>query len=379
MASGPFLLVAGDFVQTGGMDRANFELSMSLATMQYEVQLVGHFADRRLLQLPNVIYHHAIRPGNSHFLGEPFLNRTGRHWAKSASARGGRVIVNGGNCRWHDINWVHYVHAAYEPVVSGSAIRRSRWRWSHRSHLRAERRAIKQARIVIVNSERTGRDVVEHLDVPVARVRRAYYGIDPSIYRPHSERERSEAKARFGWSPRPVAAFIGGLGDRRKSFDIVFDVWKILASRTGWDVDLAVIGAGAELADWISRAQTSGMSGRIRFLGFRKDLPDILEACDAMVAPARYEAYGMAVQECLCMGIAALASRISGVSEHYPEELNELLIEDPGDRQELVDRLWNWRQRKDHFDALVLQLSSRMRMHTWEKMTAEVLHIVNSG
>ncbi len=361
------------------MDRANFELSLNLANLQYEVQLVGHFADRRLLQLPNVTYHHAIRPANSHLLGEPFLDRTGRRWARTTSARGGRVIVNGGNCRWHDINWVHYVHAAYEPSVSGSAIRRSRWRWSHRSHLRAERRAIQQARIVIVNSERTGRDVVEHLGVPAARVRRAYYGIDPSIYRPHSEKERSAAKARLDWGPWPVAVFVGALGDRRKSFDVVFEAWRILASRAGWDVDLAVIGAGAELADWISRAETSGMSERIRFLGFRKDLPDILEASDAMVAPARYEAYGMAVQECLCMGLPALTSRLSGVSEHYPAELNDLLIEDPGDRQELVDRLWNWRQRKDHFDALVLQLSSRLRTHTWEKMTAEILHIVNSG
>jgi glycosyltransferase involved in cell wall biosynthesis len=263
--------------------------------------------------------------------------------------------------------------------VAGSSVRRARWRWSHRSHLRAERAAITGARIVLVNSERTGRDVVERLGVPAARVHRAYYGIDPSIYRPRGEGERPAAKARLGWGPQPVAAFIGGLGDRRKSFDVVFDAWEMLAGRAGWDVDLAVIGAGAELPDWISRAKTCGLSGRIHFLGFRKDVPDILAACDAMIAPAKYEAYGMAVQECLCMGLPALASRISGVSEQYPEELNELLIEDPGDPQELVDRLWNWRQRKDHFESLVLQLSSRLRMHTWEKMTAEVLRIVNSG
>ena len=107
-------------------------------------------------------------------------------------------------------------------------------------------------------------------------------------------------------------------------------------------------------------------------------MPAILEACDALVAPANYEAYGMAAQEALCMGLPALVSRASGISEQYPVELVELLLDDPSDRRELVERLWNWRQRKDDFDALSLQFSSRLRTHTWENMAAEILRIVHS-
>ena len=32
-----------------------------------------------------------------------------------------RVVVNGGNCRWADINWVHYVHAAFAPDLPPAA------------------------------------------------------------------------------------------------------------------------------------------------------------------------------------------------------------------------------------------------------------------
>ena len=379
MTSRTFLLVAGDFVQTGGMDRANYELSRCLAKQQYEVHLAAHFADRELLKLKNVAYHHVIRPGNSHLLGEPFLDRAGRHWARKTSAHGGHVIVNGGNCRWHDINWVHYVHAAYEPVIAGPALRRARWRFSHRRYLRDEYQALTQARVLIVNSERTKRDVVEQLGVPAKRVHCVYYGIDPSIYRPLDLQGRAKTKERLGWGPQPVVAFVGAMSDRRKGFETVFDAWKTLAGRPGWDVDLAVIGTGAELPNWISRAQAQGLGGRIHFLGFRSDVPLILEACDALVAPARYEAFGMAVQEALCLGLPALASRSSGVAEQYPDEMEELLLDDPADCQELTERLWHWRQRKEEFEGTAWQLSSRLRAHTWEKMTEEILRIVNTA
>jgi glycosyltransferase involved in cell wall biosynthesis len=376
----PFLLVAGDFVRTGGMDRANFELAMSLAKRSHEVELVGHFADPGLVAMANVSHYRAARPVNSHFLGEPFLDRAGVRRAREISARGGRVIVNGGNCNWGDINWVQYVHAAYEPVVAGSALLRARWRWNHRSHLRAERDVVPRARIVLANSERTRRDVIEHLGVPERQVHRVYYGVDPSTYRPIDEASRRIAKEKFGWNARHIAVFAGGVGDRRKGFDVVFDAWKILASRAQWDVDLVAVGAGAELASWKARAKAAGIG--IHFLGFRKDLAQILEACDVLIAPAKYEAYGIAVQEGLCMAIPAVISRSSGVAEHYregPSELSELLLNDSADAQELVERLRNWRERKDRFDALTLELSSLLRAHTWDEMTAEILQIVEAG
>src|SRR5207253_6590904 len=44
-------------------------------------------------------------------------------WAGKITGRKGRVLVNGGNCRWGDINWVHYVHASYRAPAAGGALR----------------------------------------------------------------------------------------------------------------------------------------------------------------------------------------------------------------------------------------------------------------
>ena len=120
----PYLLVSGDFHLGGGMDRANYALADYLAHAGHETHLIAHSVDSELAERPNIFFHPVIKPFGSDMLGEPFLDRIGRHWAAWIRARGGRVIVNGGNCNWNDVNWVHYVHAVYRPSVTGVLTKR---------------------------------------------------------------------------------------------------------------------------------------------------------------------------------------------------------------------------------------------------------------
>src|SRR5579864_1200366 len=115
-----WLLVTGDFTLLGGMDRANHALASYLARrVGTEVHLVTHRVWDDLSVLPNVRVHRVWRPWGSHWLGMPLLARSGRRWARRLAPAGARVVVNGGNCVWGDINWVHYVHAAWPPRPCG--------------------------------------------------------------------------------------------------------------------------------------------------------------------------------------------------------------------------------------------------------------------
>ena len=230
----------------------------------------------------------------------------------------------------------------------------------------------------MVNSQRTRRDVIEHCNVSADRVRCVYLGIDPDLFFPITAGQRAAAKKSLGWDAAPVVAFIGGLSDRRKGFDTVYAAWKALSGRSDWDVNLAVIGAGAEMPEWQARAEADGMGRRIRFLGFRRDVPAVLAACDAFVAPARYESYGMAVLEALCMGIPALVSRDAGVAERYPPELSALLIDHPENPEEVSGGLRNWYQHREEFAAQVRELSAGLRAHTWGKMAEEFMQAARS-
>ena len=71
-------------------------------------------------------------------------------------------------------------------------------------------------------------------------------------------------------------------GDPRapEGFDTLFEAWLSLCRDVRWDADLVVVGTGAELPKWRDRAAAVGVADRIRFLGFRTDVPDILSALD---------------------------------------------------------------------------------------------------
>ncbi|HYH94381.1 glycosyltransferase family 4 protein [Hyalangium sp.] len=373
----PYTLIAGDFVATGGMDRANLALASYLARQGGPVRLVAHRVADELLGFPNVRFVRVPKPAGAYMLGEPLLDGVGRLWARRTLAEGGEVLANGGNCAVPAANWVHYVHGAYQSEGTGSLLRRLKGRVSHRLYLRGERQALRRARVIIANSERTKEDLVVATGASPERVHVIYYGIDPERFRPRTSEERREARAALGWSEgRRVALFVGALGDKRKGFDTVFPAWVRLCARGDWSVDLKVVGVGAQREVWEREARERELGERIQFLGFRKDVSELMAAADLLVAPTRYEAYGLGVHEALCTGLPALVSRTAGVAERYPVGLRDLLIDKPNDVEELVRRLEDWRTREAQLAPDAAKLAETLRSQTWDGMAAAIVDLL---
>ena len=366
-----WLLVSGDFARNGGMDRANLELAKFLATEE-PVHLVTHRVVDELSANPNVTVHRVPRPFGKHLLGQPLLARAGRTWAARLAKKGFRVIVNGGNCRWPDANWVHCVHAAYPSPAVGGFSMRAKMHATHRLNRWNERRAMRKAQLVVCNSRRTARDAVELLGVAPERTKVLYLGSDPVEFPAVTESERRMARSQLGWDERPWVGFVGQLGNRVKGFDTLYTAWSSLCADPLWDANLAVIGEGPTRAEWEARAASDGLAGRIRFLGFRTDVPAVLAGCDALAAPSRYDAYGMGVHEALCRGLPAIVSAAAGVSERYPADLADMILRDAEDANELCDRLKHWRTNLDSFAARIRPLANELRSRTWADMAREM-------
>jgi glycosyltransferase involved in cell wall biosynthesis len=376
-----YLLVTGDFVKTGGMDRANFALADYLGRQGKKVYLVAHRVADELLAYPHVKFYPVPKLVNNYLLSSPLLNWIGGWQAQRLIQEDTRVMVNGGNCQWGDVNWVHYVHAAYQPDSQVGLFRRFKSKVSHRMFLDAEKKALTSARVIIVNSERTKRDLVEKLAIPEQKLHVVYYGIDPQVFYPATPTERSILRQQLGWSPdQNIVVFIGALSDRRKGFDTLFTAWQLLCKSSDWNADLVVIGVGAELTKWQNRASNAGISN-IHFLGFRNDVPNLLRAADCLVAPTRYEAYGLGVHEALSCGLPAIVSATAGIAERYPAQLQDLLLPNPEDALDLAARLQKWQttcsssslSHQDDYTKLVLSFSQQLRNYTWDDMAKSIL------
>jgi glycosyltransferase involved in cell wall biosynthesis len=366
-------LVSGDFVPTGGMDMPNLALARYLAGQGREVDVVAYRIDESLSSLRNVRFHRVPKPLRSYFLSSPLLGVQGREVGARTLQRGGRTVVNGGNCDLPDVNWVHYVHAAYDNAPA-QPLRRAKQQVERRVALHRERRCLSRARVVVANSRRTKRDLVELVGIDPTAIEVVYYGVDER-FRPAGEEERSRLRARIAIGSGPILVFVGALGDRRKGFDTLFDAWQGLGGN--WDATLLVVGQGAELPAWQSRVERAGLASSVKFLGFRRDVPDILRAADAIVAPTRYEAFGQAVHEALCCGVTPIVSAEAGVTDRFGSDFSELLLQDPESSSELRGRLTHWRSSLTEQREVAGRLATRLAERSWDVMSSDIASLLD--
>ena len=368
------MIVAGDFVRTGGMDRANLALAERLAERGFPVHLVSHRVDNSLSRHEMVTVHEVPRPGGRHFPASFLLSRTARTIA--SRLENAVVVANGGNLAWQGLNWVHYLHAAWKGA-DGSALRRMKSGIQRRIERHRERQALRRARRVVCNSEQTARQVIDLIGVPADRVSVVYYGADSTRFGPVTTAERQRMRSTLSIGPsQPCIAFVGALGDGRKNFATLFEAWRRLGDDSDWrDAVLLVVGEGAQLPRWQARAEACGLKDGIRFLGFRKDVGEILSACDLVVHPARYEAFGLSPYEALCRGVPVLVSADAGVAELIPPELAGMTLRSPDDADELTTKLRDWRNRFGKADVALESLSARCRARSWTDMADEIISL----
>jgi glycosyltransferase involved in cell wall biosynthesis len=371
----PWLVASGDFTTLGGMDRANHGLAQYLARSGREVHLVAHRVAEDLERLPGVTVHAVPRPLGAHMFGAPLLAHA---TARRARALGGMacVLVNGGNARLRTATWVHYLHAAHAPAAPGSARTLISSTLGRQYYLAQERAALRDASVVICNSERTASDVERFYRIDPSRLRIVYYGVDARDFRVTTELERRAAREALGIGEQRVAVFVGALGDRRKGFDVLFDAWHGLTADPGWDVDLLVVGAGAERDAWMQKAREAGLAERVRFLGFRSDVASILAASDVLVHPARYEPYGLGVHEAICRGVPAIVTSCAGVAERYPKTFAGLIVSDPPRAEPLMRALQAWRAEQAAWRERTADFAAHLSARSWDDMATDIVAVL---
>lgn len=365
------------------MDKANLALAEYLVDHGSPVHVVCHSIDADFARHPLVTAHIVSRPAGSYFLGRPLLDFRGRKIAARVVGQwpDTRVVVNGENCLWPGINWVHYVHHAWQPEHrEGPLWFRGKQALSTWLVLRRERKAGRVARSFITNSDRTTRDVVERLGVDPRRVHTVYLGSETEWGAVTPAERAASRKALQIPEARPVAVFIGSLGlDRRKGFDTLLEAWRILCGDEQWDVDLLVAGSGHSLPLCREMVTRWKLEHRIRILGFSDRVRELLAAADLLVSPVRYEAYGLNVQEAICRGIPAIVSAGAGVAERYSPEDAGLLLPDPENVDDLVARLKAWRSNMHHWQARFQDLGEKLREYGWQDMASRMVAIATQA
>ncbi len=80
-------------------------------------------------------------------------------------------------------------------------------------------------------------------------------------------------------------------------------------------LDPMVQGSSVMLHQMEKQIKDRGWGDRIRFLGYRKDIPRLLASSDLLTHPTRMEGFGLTLVEALAVGLPIVASNVEGIPE----------------------------------------------------------------
>lgn len=147
-------------------------------------------------------------------------------------------------------------------------------------------------------------------------------GIDTDVYR-YSDETRAEMRKEFGFTDEYVVAHVGRFS-KAKNHTFLLDVFEEML-KINPDSVLLLAGIG-ELEDEIKQKATDrNLIDKIRFLGLRGDVPNVLCAADVFVFPSFYEGMPNTVIEAQAISLHCVISDritpdadITGLVEYLP-------------------------------------------------------------
>jgi len=168
--------------------------------------------------------------------------------------------------------------------------------------------------------------VEQHLlaqGVPQEKIHLLYYGIDLERYA-HALPVR-EAKVRLGLPEEARTVGVVGHLSPRKGHRFLIEALHRIEAETG-PVHAVFAGEGDLEETLREQAAALGMSERVHFLGFRRDVIEVVSAFDVFVLPSLKEGLSIAVMEAMSLGRPVIATNIAGMPEVVRDGETGLLV-----------------------------------------------------
>ena len=115
-------------------------------------------------------------------------------------------------------------------------------------------------------------------------------------------------------------------------------LFRALAGLTDHPWELDLIGDGPLMGEMKSLAAALGLGGRVRFLGQRTDVDQILAAGQVSLLVTNWEGFPLSILESMRAGLPVVASSVGGIGESVRDEENGYLVS-RGDVELLRDRI----------------------------------------
>jgi glycosyltransferase involved in cell wall biosynthesis len=332
-----FCIVTHNVLKGDGQGRVNYEVVWEALRQGHHITLVSSCVSEDLQAHPNVCWVRIAIEGVPTDLGTGIVFCwKSTAWLRRHCHEFDSVLVNGGLTNaFSDINAVHFVHTAWLRSQFHAWHKKKdlyglyQWIYS-RYHAYREIRAFKRSRLIVAVSKKVKQELIE-IGVPEDRIHVILNGVDLQEFQPGQvNRDKWDLPLHAN-----VALFVGEIRSNRKNLDTV--LYSIKATP---NLHLAVVGDTTG-SIYPALARKLEISDRVHFLGYRKDVAEIMKAVDFFVFPSRYEACTLVLMEALASGLPVVTAISTGGAEVITPDCGFVL-----------DNSEDWQTLRSHLEVL---------------------------
>ncbi|MEH1822702.1 MAG: glycosyltransferase family 4 protein [Nostoc sp.] len=346
-----------------GQGRVNYEVAQEAIRRGHHLTLLASEVAPELEQNNQVNWIKIpVKGYPTEFIRNFIFAQKSADWLRQHRSDIDLVKVNGAiSMAAADVNAVHFVHSSW--LRSPVHISRDRhdlygfYQWLFTAfNARWEKQAFQKAQVVVAVSEKVAQELV-NIGVPRSRIQVIVNGVDLEEFTPgESNRQKLGLPENV-----TLALFAGDIRTPRKNLDTVLNALVQVP-----DLHLAVVGH-IEGSPFPQLAASLGLSDRVHFVGFRRDIPEIMRSVDLFIFPSRYEACSLVLLEALSSGLPVITATATGGAELVTPECG-IVLTDSND----IDALAVAMMSLVSDSALMQQMSQAARsvaeQHSWTTM-----------
>ncbi|MBV6524928.1 glycosyltransferase family 4 protein, partial [Ursidibacter maritimus] len=169
-----------------------------------------------------------------------------------------------------------------------------------------EQKCFQQAKLIIAHSNLMKNELVELYNIEQEKIKVIYPPVDTKRFYVVSDSERDRLRNKLGFSKNEIIYLFPSTGHYRKGFEEL----KAFFESTDLPIKLVVVGSPVE------------ESKKIRYLGYRNDMPELYRAADFTIMASIYEPFGLVGIESILSGTPIIFSKNMACLETLDDDLN---------------------------------------------------------
>lgn len=365
--------------QGDGQGRVNYEITWEAIRQGYQVTLLASTIAEEFLQHTQVNWIPiVVNPLPTALLHNLFFSWQSTRWLRQHHQEFDLIKVNGAITNFPgDVNAVHFVHSAWANASVHTAKTHRNfygfYQWIY-TKLNAfwEKQAFHRAKLVIAVSSKVQEELsaiersslAKPIALPPSKIQVIPNGVDLDEFSPGKE-------PRSPWQlPEnvPLALFVGDIRTSRKNLETVLKALIPIE-----ELHLAIVGS-TEGSPYPQLATELGLQKQVHFLGYRKDIAQIMRATDFLVFPSRYEPFGLVLLEAMASGLPVITVKSVGAADLVTSECG-LVLSDSEDISALTEALNTLANNPNLRTRMGQAARTIAEQHSWKTMAQRYLDL----